>query len=1199
MSVNERANVHVDIDGEGAGKKIEKLVSQTREWKKELKDLKKSGEPIDPNYIDHLNKKIKEGEREIKSYKNQMKDLNYVLNNLSKVSYQDLINTQRKLKEEIKRSTRETVEEINVLKRKEAQLKQVQAEMARFNGQSQKNGLSLNKMADGFNRYFGMITAFTASLVGVVMGFKQINDMTMEFEERVDNLGALTGLAGDELAWLEENAKKTSVAMVEGGIRIKQGATDIIDAYTKMGSQRPELLKNREALAAVTLDGILLSEAAKMELDPAIDALANTMNQFNLSADESRRIINVLAAGSKEGAAAIPYLSQAVEKAGTTANLMGISLEQTVGIIEAIAPKFAKAELAGNSLDKVLLKMKDQNIGYSSGVFDMNDALDELKTRFQNGESATSIFGVEHAKMVEVLVQAQPDIEKFTGLVTGTSIAMEQAYKNTNNQAAVLAQARNEYQLTAMELGKELGPAITFSTNGFTYLLKAIVGSMRFFKEYKAEIATITAGLIAYGVAVKIAASWTKIKAAWEAIELAFLIQKETATNLLTGKMKLATYWQQLWNAAQKANPIGIVIGLLAAAGTALYFYTKRLTAAEKAQKELNDINKKALISIADEKAKLESLITVARDETISRDKRAKAIKELNELSPDYLGSLTLETINTLEATAATEKYIESLVKKAKMEAVLEKLKDTETSIIELQADGTGAAPTFWQKLGNSVMSFGSVATEAYRNAATYAKNYNQEENNLLETKKQLLATLTELAKEEIVIDPVVPPGGGGGGGGDKPKFNPKNLNNDEVQQIIALSEQKIAAYEQANAAEVAVLEENYKKEKAVRQIENNKLLVNFKGTEEEKKKLSNKFKQQELAREIEHLNQLSLVLNKQLQQGIGLEGVVLSDEQKKELQKRIDELKLKISELGVEIKNIDDAGASGLVKSKLDQLSEKISKAAGVAQTLVNSLGGIFSALADKENADLEQYEINVDKRKELLERQLSDGVISQSQYNAQVVQLDNKADAKRRELANKQAQRNKAMAIVSAVINTAQAVSAALTIPVAGIALAAIVGALGLIQIGIIAGTKVPQYAQGNWEDVVGATDGRTYRAKKGSYGTQMVDGPTLIPGIGLVGEGYKPRELVFSGEDTTRIMNSPALLDAINYTITTPQFASGNYPSNTTTTQSMQTDRMESILMQILLESKKPKKNFITYNDFLNMQDEYNTMMKDVSS
>jgi TP901 family phage tail tape measure protein len=306
------------------------------------------------------------------------------------------------------------------------------------------------------------------SATAIVAGFGQlIRKMNLaaeaadNFEERLDNLSALTGLEGSELEKLGDTAKATSVKITDGGVRIKQSADDIVDAYTKVGSQRPELLKNAEALAAVTEDAIILSEAAKSDLAPAVAGLTTTMNQFNLPASESRRIINAMAAGSKEGAADIPYLTAAVEKSGTTMNLMNVSLEENIGLIESIAPNYAKAELAGNSLDKVFLKLKDKQIGYASGTFNVNDALEELETRYKNGESAASIFGDEHAKMGELLVLNKAEFKRYTTAVTGTNTAIEQAVKNTNNAKAIQEQARNEFHLSAIELGKNLSPAMT------------------------------------------------------------------------------------------------------------------------------------------------------------------------------------------------------------------------------------------------------------------------------------------------------------------------------------------------------------------------------------------------------------------------------------------------------------------------------------------------------------------------------------------------------------------------------------------------------------------------------------------------------------------------------------------------------------------------------------------------------------------
>lgn len=1147
MSINEIANVKVDIDGQEAGQRIEKLTKQSKAFKNELKDIKKNNKPVDPAYYDNLKKKIKETDREIRSYKKQLTDVNYVIKNLSSVSYEDLIKSQKRLKTEIKKSTRATAEEKVQLKKKKDQLALINAEL-------QKSTITSKSSGNGFNKFRGMATALIGSLIGVVMAFRQINDISMEFEERVDNLGALTGLAGDELAWLEENAKKSSVAIIEGGIRIKQGASDIVDAYTKMGSQRPELLKNKEALAAVTEDGIILSEAAKSELEPAISALATTMNQFNKQASDSRSIINTLAAGSKEGAADIPYLSKAIEKAGTTFNLMGISVERGVGIVEAVAPKFKQAELAGNSLDKTFMKMKEKQIGYASGVFDVNDAIDELIYRFEHGESATSIFGVEHAKMVEVLVQSKSEMNRYTEAVTGTNVALEQAYKNTNNQAAALAQARNQYQLTAIELGQELGPAVVMSTNGFTYFLKAIISGMHFYKEHRQEIKAIAVGLIFYTIAVSAATKQTKFF---------------TAATWLANKALAA------FNLVAKANPYYLLAAALVAVISYFLIFDD---SADKAAKSLNKFNDSTEDYLKNIKVEENKLADQFKNGELSAHEYTKEMDALNQ---------KIEAFHKLNADIADG------------ENLYTKLKDADSDLASWVA-GKGAFSEISDMivfLEGNVESLDSQISDLNGADSTYMKDMLSEaRNQQLEDLKIINEALAEKKKPKKKKKKKI---GNGEQEIEKSKFDPTKLGNEQIAQIVSLSNQKIKAYENANAEEVKVLEEKFAREETLRKADHNKQLALLAGDKKAQKALTNKFDLEELRIKADHLNTLSAVLENQLKNGVDLDGVVLSDEANAKLQTKLDKLKLALSEVGVLMGELNNPETPEV--NSMDPLITGIGKAVEIATLLTNSIGGVFSALSDKENAEMEQYEINMDKRREKLESDLDSGAISRKQYDAQIDVLDNKVDKKKKALLSKQAKREKTMAIFGATISTAQGVAKALgsAPPPANFILAALVGALGLVQIGLIASTKTPQYAQGNYNNVIGASDGRTYRAKQGTYGTQITDGPTLIPGIGLVGEGYKPQELIFSGEDTTRIMNSPRLVEAINYTITQPQFAAGNYPEGgvSTTNYNMNTGNLEALLLQLIAKADNPVPAEMVWSSFLEKKDEWDGLESDV--
>jgi tape measure domain-containing protein len=83
----------------------------------------------------------------------------------------------------------------------------------------------------------------------------------------------------------------------------------------------------------------------------------------------------------------------------------------------------------------------------------------------------------------------------------------------------------------------------------------------------------------------------------------------------------------------------------------------------------------------------------------------------------------------------------------------------------------------------------------------------------------------------------------------------------------------------------------------------------------------------------------------------------------------------------------------------------------------------------------------------------------MSEEQKASAMAALDGEVERRRKKLARDQAIREKALGLISAIVNTAKAVTASLP----NIPLAAIVGALGAVQIGLIASQKLPALARG----------------------------------------------------------------------------------------------------------------------------------------
>jgi len=547
-------------------------------------------------------------------------------------------------------------------------IKELKGILAEHNGQiaAVSKSWSLAKMGDSFNRYFSMLQAGAAALVGLVLGFKALVKVYNDFEERVSNLSALTGLTGKNLEWLSEKAKELSTSTLEGGIRVTQNAQEIVDAFTKVGSARPELLKNKEALAKVTEEAIILSNAAKIKLQPAIEGLCMVMNQYNVSAEEARRIINVLGAGAKEGAGEIPYLTVGFEKAGTTAAMAGMSIETLAATLETLAPRFSQPEIAGRGLRGMLLHLQTGADDTNPAIVGLSTALENLDKKMLTPQESLKMFGLENINVANTLIRNREELKKYEKAMTGTNVAIEQAQINTDNNNAKLAQAGNRINIIANDLGKKLTPAMHTVTGYFGMFLRGLIVLIDVFTVYGRVIVTSALAIAGYTVALKLQTMWqnraNQATLGQMIVQRAQIIITETsiiATNLwaaavmlLTGNFKGAAQAMRVVNATFKLNPIGLLTtAVIAGVSAWQYFIQKQKDAAEAAnatKKILEDemnMTKGYSGEIIKEQNNLEALVNSIIHTNENEAIRNVLIKKLRDQYPSFLGLMTDEKV--------------------------------------------------------------------------------------------------------------------------------------------------------------------------------------------------------------------------------------------------------------------------------------------------------------------------------------------------------------------------------------------------------------------------------------------------------------------------------------------------------------------------------------------------------------------------
>jgi tape measure domain-containing protein len=172
---------------------------------------------------------------------------------------------------------------------------------------------------------------------------------------------------------------------------------------------------------------------------------------------------------------------------------------------------------------------------------------------------------------------------------------------------------------------------------------------------------------------------------------------------------------------------------------------------------------------------------------------------------------------------------------------------------------------------------------------------------------------------------------------------------------------------------------------------------------------------------------------------------------------------------------------------------------------------------------------------------------------------------DKKKREIANREAKAKKKQAMFNIAIDTAQAVIGSLRMDPTGI-MAIIIGAMGALQLGLVAAQKIPQY----WKGTDHAESGLAWTNEKGAeihtdkYGNIKSLGDNKGARLTMMEQGDK----VYTASESQRMLQDKMLNDML-----IDRGISMNYNSNNT---SLTYAQMKEIMNETL--GNKPEKNII---------------------
>ena len=405
-----------------------------------------------------------------------------------------------------------------------------------------------------------------AALGGIATIGVLVSDATtkiIDFDQSLADLSAITGATGGDLEFLENRAK-------EFGRTTTVSAIEAVEAFKLVGSAKPELLANGEALASVTAEAITLSEAAGFDLPTAAANLGSALNALSLPADEAGRVVNVLAAASQKGAREIPFVTDAFSKFGGVAAQAGVSIEESAAAVEVLGAKIPEASIVGTNLRGILIRLQVAAQENGREFLGLRGELDLLGDSVNDVVLLKELFGQENLLAAQTLIAEREALGSLTEAITDTNAAYEQAETRTSTLRGSLLRLRNAWESIVLRFtsgSNTASKAVRFLADNLSTILRVLAAAATAVISYRVAVQGVAIAQNASKVAT---AAYTTVKA------------------LFTAGTNAATVATKAFNTAVKANPIGLLVSGLATAVALLWDFGDAQENVEETTKDAN-----------------------------------------------------------------------------------------------------------------------------------------------------------------------------------------------------------------------------------------------------------------------------------------------------------------------------------------------------------------------------------------------------------------------------------------------------------------------------------------------------------------------------------------------------------------------------------------------------------------------------------
>ncbi|KRC52125.1 hypothetical protein ASE16_03495 [Leifsonia sp. Root227] len=329
-----------------------------------------------------------------------------------------------------------------------------------------------------------------------------------DFDAQMAQVKTLSHATASEMSEL-------SNAALTMGQAIGFSANEVADAETELVKAGVSV---KDIMGGALKGALDLAAAGQIDVGQATEIASSAMVQFGLHGKDVTHIADLLAAGADKALGGVSDLGTALKYAGPVAASLGVSLDETVGVLAEFASNGILADQAGTSLrgmlssltspsqvaqkvmDKYNITLFDSQgkfIGLAGAAGQLHDKLGGL-TQAERSYALGQIFGNQQITAANILLKdGAAGVNKWTKAVNDQGFAAQQAAGKMDNLNGDLKKLSAAFESDLIRTGSAANGPLRTIAQTVTGLLK-VFGDLP--QPVQQTALALTAGTAAIGL---------------------------------------------------------------------------------------------------------------------------------------------------------------------------------------------------------------------------------------------------------------------------------------------------------------------------------------------------------------------------------------------------------------------------------------------------------------------------------------------------------------------------------------------------------------------------------------------------------------------------------------------------------------------------------------------------------------------------